>query len=100
MKYRPVSSGIPLKREKILAEEWLKSSPEFVGKCCFENLQVHKDSSTDEVIDEGLRLNQCLIDFYHQIAEIAPMDDISALFSSLEVMEIAEKKKLARTRGM
>ena len=54
---------ITTEQQKILAEEWLKSSPEFVGKCCFENLQVHKDSSTDEVIDEGLRLNQCLIDF-------------------------------------
>jgi len=52
------------------------------------------------VVETGLKLNQCLIDMYHQMSEIVPVKEVKALFSSLELMEIAEKKKLARMTGM
>lgn len=88
------------RQEKQIAEEWIKYPPNFAACLCFEELKVGKDSSVDEVIDAGLTLNQCLIDLYHHTAEIAPTNEIKLLFASLETEEIAEKKKLARMRGM
>ena len=57
----------------------------------FEQKDAEKNSNVDDVIDAGLQLNQYLIDFYHQLAEIAPIEELATFFSSLEVKEIAEK---------
>lgn len=86
--------------KKMLTEVRVKYEPEFATCRCFENLKINKDSGVDDIIDAGLTLNQCLINLYHHMTEVAPTKEIEMLFSSLEVMEIAEKKKLARTRGM
>ena len=93
-------SQISAEQQKQLTEEWLKYEPEFVSEQCFEDLKIDKDSGVDDIVDAALGLNQCLINFYHQVAEIAPTEELKILFSKLEVMEIAEKKKLARSRGM
>lgn len=93
-------SQITAEQERQLAEEWIKYEPEYASCGCFEELSIDKDSTVDDVVDAGLKLNQCLIDLCHSMAEIAPTEGVKALFSNLELMEIAEKKKLARTRGM
>ena len=86
-------------QEKQFLEEWVKYEPKYATRECFAQVKIGKDSSVDEVIDAGLMLNQCLINLYHQMAEIAPFNDLKALFSALETMEVAEKKKLARMKG-
>ncbi|MFQ5952817.1 MAG: hypothetical protein ACE5JK_05365 [Candidatus Omnitrophota bacterium] len=93
-------SKISTEQEQQLLNEWVKYDLELVACRCFESLKIDKNSSVDDVIDAGLELNQCLIDYYHHMSEIAAMEDMKALFANLEVMEIAEKKKLARMRGM
>jgi rubrerythrin len=93
-------SQITAKQEKQITGEWLKYEPEFATCRCFEEMKINKDSGVDEVIDAGLQLNQCLINLYHHTTEIAPTQEIKELFSSLEIEEIAEKKKLSRMRGM
>lgn len=85
---------------KQIRDEWLKYEPQNASWECFKDLKIDRDTSVDEVIEMGLELNQCLINLYHQMVEIAPTEDIRTLFLSLELMEIAEKKKLARMRGM
>ena len=92
--------SITVERQKQLAEEWVKNEPKFAKKCCIEDLEIDKNSSVDDVVDAGLRLNQCLIDYYHRIAEIAPSEEMKEMFLELEIMEISEKKKLSRIRGM
>lgn len=83
-----------------IVEGGVKYEPEFATCRCFEDLKIDKHSSVDDVIDAGLKLNQCLINLYHQLAEMAPVEGVKALFSNLETMEIAEKKKLARMKGV
>jgi rubrerythrin len=93
-------SQVGKEQEKQITEEWIKYEPGFATYNCFDDINVNKNSGVDEIIDAGLTLNQCLIDLYHQTAEVGPTEEIKTLFSSLENAEIAEKKKLARMRGM
>ena len=95
-----ITSRISAEQEKKITEEWFKCESEFATRNCFDILRIEKDSGVDDVIDAGLQLNQCLINLFHHMAEIAPTQEIKTLFSSLETGEIAEKKKLARMRGM
>jgi rubrerythrin len=91
---------ITVEERKQLTEEWLPYVPESAEKRCFEGLEIDKDSTVDDVINTGVRLNQCLIDFYRRLAEISPSEELTALFSSLEAMEIYEKTILSRSIGM
>ncbi len=95
-----ITSQISAEQEKRISEEWFKCEPEFATGNCFDRIKIDKDSSVDDVIDAGLQLNQCLINLFHHVAEVAPTKEIETLFRSLETGEIAEKKKLARMRGM
>ena len=85
---------------KQISEEGVKYESEFATWRCFENLKIDKDSTVDDVIEAGLTLNQCLINLYHHMVVIAPTEGVKTLFSNLETMEIAEKKKLARMKGV
>lgn len=91
---------ITAEQRKQLTEEWLKSVPESAQTRCFKGLEIDENSTVDDIIDTGLRLNRCLINFYSQLAEIAPSDELTEFFTTLEQMEIAEKTKLLETRGM
>lgn len=95
-----VTSTISTKLEKQVLEEWIKCESIYATKDCFDLIKIDKDTGVDNVIDAGLQLNQCLINLFHHITEMAPTQEIKQLFNSLEVQEIAEKKKLARIRGM
>src|SRR3989339_478119 len=87
-------------QQRQITEQFLKYEPEYASCRCFENLNIDKDSSVDDVIDAGLQLNQCLVNLYNQTEEVSPNQELKDLFSSLKTMEIAEKKKLSRMRGM
>ncbi len=91
---------ITAEQQRRITDIWVKQAPEYATCRCFENLKINKDSSVDDIVDAGLQLNQCLINLYHHMSELAPTNEIKILFSNLESMEIAEKKKLARIRGM
>ena len=95
-----ITSQISAEQEKQIAGEWFKYESEFATRDCFCALKIDKDSGVDDVIDAGLELNQCLINLFHHVAGVAPTQEIKTLFSSFEIEEIAEKKKLARMRGM
>lgn len=95
-----ITSQISAEQEKQIAEEWFKYESEFATRDCFCELKIDKDSGVDDVIDTGLQLNQCLINLFHHVAGVAPTQESKTLFNSFEIEEIAEKKKLARMRGM
>lgn len=95
-----ITSQISAEQEKQIAEEWIKYESEFATGDCFDRLKIDENSGVDDVIDTGLKLNQCLVNLFHHMAEIAPTQKIKALFTSFEVEEIAEKKRLANMRGM
>ena len=69
-------------QEKQLLETRVKYEPDFATCRCFEGLKINKNSSVDDVIDAGLKLNQCLIDLYHHMSEIAPAQNTKILFSN------------------
>ena len=93
-------SQITLEQQKQVTEEWIKYDSEYATCKCFQDLDMNKMKAVDDVIRAGLKLNQCLINLYHQIAESTSLKEVKKLFYSLEVMEIAEEKKLARMIGM
>ena len=92
--------AITAQQQEQLNEEWWTSVPVPAQKRCFQGLGIDQDSSVDDVIDAGLRLNKCLLDYYSQLVQIAPSDELKAFFTVLEQMEIVEKTKLLATRGM
>lgn len=95
-----ITSQVSTEQEKQIAEEWLKYESEFATKNCFDRFKIDENTPVDDVIDIGLQLNQCLINLFHHMAELAPTEQTKALFVAFEVEEIAEKKRLANMRGM
>ena len=85
---------------KQISDQMIKYEPEFPTCRTFENIKIGKYSNVDDVIEAGLTLNQCLINLYHHMVEVAPTEAVKSLFSNLETMEVAEKKRLARMKGV
>jgi len=93
-------SQITKEEQQQIKETWIKYVPEYATCHCFDNLEIDENTTTADVIDAGLTLNQCLINLYEKIAEIAPTPEIKTLFSNLAVSEIAEKKRLCLMIGI
>ncbi|MBT3202351.1 MAG: hypothetical protein HN350_20820 [Phycisphaerales bacterium] len=91
---------ITTQQQQELDEEWWTSVPVLAQKVCLQEYDIDQDSSIDDVIDAGLKLNQCLISYYSQLADISPSDELTEFFTVLEQMEIVEKTRLLETKGM
>ncbi len=82
--------------EKVL-KTWLQFTP------CQEMLKHLEDivaeplKSTDEVIDVAMKLDDCLIELYEDMAMRAESEDLRAVFNNLVEMEKQEKLNVTRT---
>ena len=66
-----------------LLDTWYKIAPAQEIRRTMENLNLHPDMSVAEVLDIALRLDEVLIELYKQAADLAPAEDVRALFSQL-----------------
>ena len=81
--------------EKVL-NTWFNSRHE-LDPCTFLNeFKLTADTSVDDIIELGLRLDDCLIAVYQDLAENAECEEVRGVFQNLLEMEQKEKCQLAR----
>ena len=75
---------------------WFKYVPELATCKCFEGIEVGLSMSVDDVVNMAMRLDNCLVNLYREVAECANAAQVKEVFSALLEMEEQEKVKLIR----
>lgn len=81
---------------KKVLDTWFKNLPDDEKLVDCEGMKIKPDMSTDEVIGIALRVDDCLIQFYKEMAECCVIKEIRELFSNLCEMEKREKYIFSR----
>ncbi len=76
-----------------LLDTWMQFEPDERGLKVPEPRTLRADMTVDEVIKIALRLDDELIRFYSQAADLASIDDVRDLFAKLARQEEDEKSK-------
>jgi len=63
---------------------------------CFENLEIKPDMSVDDVVGIALKLDNCLLEFYQEMADKSDCPEVKEVFGNLLEMEKKEKRNLVR----
>jgi len=81
---------------KAILDTWFQFIPD-IGQCeCFDRIEVGQDMSIEDAIRISLWFDDCLIQFFRDMAALSPSSDVKELFGSLAGMEEQEKRKAAR----
>ena len=80
---------------KIL-DTWIQFLPDLEQCQDFDEVEISKDLSVEDVVRMSLRFDDCLIRFYREMAEIAVSQDVKEAFESLARLEEQEERNLTR----
>ena len=81
--------------ERVL-DTWFKYVPQEDKLKEFQDVKLEPDMSIDDVVDVALRMDNCLVEFYKDMAEVAVIPEVKEVFTNLLAMEEKEKRKLVR----
>jgi rubrerythrin len=83
--------------QKIL-NTWFQYSPskEILTACKEINLEGKENLTVDDVIEIAVKLTQCLIDLYKEMAKNSECEDVRAVFNNLMEMERHFELQLVR----
>lgn len=79
-----------------LLDTWLSFVPDDAMCECVKELTIPPGASIDEVVRLALRLDQCLVQLYTQMAERAPTREVRELFLALLREEQKERIHMLR----
>ena len=77
-------------------DTWFQSKHKLNFCETLKDVEVKPEMSVDDVIDLGLKLDECLITMYRDLAENAQCEDVRTVFQNLLDMEEEEKRQLVR----
>jgi len=75
---------------------WFQFSPCERKMDQLKSLFTDKNVSTDEVIDQVLTLDECIMDMYRKIATEAEAEDVRDMFKNILQMEENEQRKVVK----
>lgn len=79
-----------------ILDTWFEFLPD-IAKCeCFEGVELNPDMSVDDVVGTALRFDDCLIQFFQEMADLSVVEDVKELFASLVRMEEEEEREVTR----
>lgn len=81
---------------KRVLDTWFKYVPAEDKLEKFRDVKLEPDMSVDDVVDVALRMDDCLVDLYKEMAEVAVSQEVKEVFTNLLEMEEQEKHKLVR----
>ena len=81
---------------KKVLDTWFKYVPEEDKLQNVQDLKLEPDMSIDDIIDVTLRMDNCLVDLYKEMAEAAVSQEVKEVFTNLLNMVEQEKHKLVR----
>jgi rubrerythrin len=77
-------------------DTWFQSKHKLDVCAILKDVKISPEMSVDDVIDLGLKLDDCLITMYRDLAENAHSEDVRTVFQNLLDMEEEEKRQLTR----
>lgn len=81
---------------KKVLDTWFQFMPE-IAKCeCFDRIDVNQDMSVADVVRVALWFDDCLIQFFREMADVSVSDDVKEVFRDLASMEEQEKHTATR----
>lgn len=81
---------------KRVLDTWFKYVPQEDKLKEFQDVKLEPDMSIDDVVDVALRMDNCLVEFYKDMATMAVIPEVKEVFTNLLEMEEREKHKLVR----
>ena len=81
---------------KRVLDTWFKYVPQEDKLQKFRDVKLEPEMSVDDVIEVALQMDNCLVDFYKDMAEVAVSQEVKEVFTNLLEMEEQEKHKLVR----
>jgi rubrerythrin len=91
-----LSSG---KVERILSTP-LQYEPENTACRSFDNIDLSPDADAKEIIDAAVAFDQCLVEFYRQVADQTVDQDVRELFENLILWEEDDEIQLKKMKAM
>ena len=77
-------------------DTWFQSKHKLNVCEILKDVKIAPEMSVDDVIELGLKLDECLITIYRDLAEDAQSEDVRTVFQNLLDMEEEEKRQLVR----
>jgi hypothetical protein len=77
-------------------DTWFQSKHKMDICAVLKDVEISPDMSVDDVVDVGLKVDECLIAMYRDLAESAPSEDVRNVFQNLLDMEEEEKRRLVK----
>jgi hypothetical protein len=81
---------------KRILDCWFSYTPDTIPKECFESCDLDAGMTIDEVIQRAVRLDECLLLLYQEMASRAPHADVRDVFQTLLELERQEEHELVR----
>ena len=79
-----------------ILDTWLQFMPD-IAKCeCFERMELGEDMSIDNVVRTSLWFDDCLIEFFKEMANLSAPEGVKELFANLAQMQEQEERKVTR----
>ncbi len=82
--------------ERILAT-WFQYAPATTPIEHLQTVQLEPEMSIDDVVEVALRLDECLVDLYREVAEQADSREVTELFCNL--LDLEQQEEIAVTRN-
>lgn len=77
-------------------DTWFEFTPDLTRCERLEDVSLNPDMSVDEAVRTVLLFDQCLAEYYKQLAELSPLPEIRELFENLMEAEQGESRRTAR----
>jgi triphosphoribosyl-dephospho-CoA synthetase len=83
---------------KKVMDTWFQFPPALDKRKCFEGVRkLESDMSLEDVVETALWFDNCLVEFYQQLADTSVSEDVTELFQNLLERVKEEKHEAART---
>ena len=77
-------------------DTWFQSKHKMDICALLKDVRISPEMSVDDVVDVGLKVDECLIAVFRDLAENAPCEDVRNLFRNLLELEEEEKRRLVK----
>ena len=82
---------------KRLLDTWFKNTPPILKHEFFRKAKLTPDMSVKDVVKAAIQFDNCIAEFYMQMAELSHTDEIRHLFRCLLEMEKEEERQAIRS---
>ncbi len=80
-----------------ILETWFQYAPATTPVENLETVQLESEMSIDDVVKVGLRLDECLINLYREMADNAESREVAEVFCNL--LDLEQQEEIALTRN-